>query len=264
MKKHEHFMRRALSLAEKGAGKTSPNPLVGAVIEKNGKIVGEGYHKKAGLPHAEIEALRKAGKLAKGARMFVNLEPCCHYGKTPPCTDAIRASGIRQVVIGMRDPNPLVRGKGVRWLKKNGIEVIAGVLQKECKQINEIFFKYIRTQIPFVILKAAVSLDGKIATRLGESKWITGVPARRRVHELRQKIDAIMVGAGTVVKDDPLLTVRLSGRKSNQPVRVILDNENAVPITAKVFQNGLKQKVIYVTTPRLTRAREKKAAPPRN
>lgn len=251
-------MRRALRLAEKGAGKTSPNPLVGAVIVKNGGIVGEGYHKKAGLPHAEIEALRKAGPTARGARMFVNLEPCCHVGKTPPCTDAILAAGIRQVVVGMRDPNPLVRGKGIRLLKKNGVEIVTGVLQKECARVNEFFCKYIRTRTPFVILKAAVSLDGKIATRLGESQWITGEPARKRVHELRYKVDAIMVGAGTVVKDDPLLTARLGRRKDNHPVRVILDNDHVVPLTAKVFRNSRAQKVIYATTARLSRTRERK------
>jgi len=254
----EYFMRRALSLAEKGAGKTSPNPLVGAVIVNDGGIVGEGYHKKAGGPHAEIEALRKAGPAAQGARMFVNLEPCCHVGKTPPCTEAILASGIRQVVVGLRDPNPLVRGKGIRRLKKNGVEIITGVLPKECAQVNEFFCKYIRTRTPFVILKSAVSLDGKIATRLGESQWITGEPARKRVHDLRYKVDAIMVGAGTVMKDDPLLTARVGRRADNHPVRVILDNEHVVPLTAKVFRHSRTQKVIYVTTAGLPRAREKK------
>ncbi|MEC7641600.1 MAG: bifunctional diaminohydroxyphosphoribosylaminopyrimidine deaminase/5-amino-6-(5-phosphoribosylamino)uracil reductase RibD [Nitrospinota bacterium] len=258
MKQDEHFMQRALSLAEKGAGQTSPNPLVGAVVVKKGQIVGEGYHKKAGLPHAEIEALRKAGKRAKGARMYVNLEPCCHRGKTPPCTKAILASGIRQVVIGMRDPNPLVQGKGVRWLKKNGIEVIPGVLQKDCERINEIFCKFIMTHTPFVILKAAMSLDGKIATRLGQSKWITGMPARKQAHELRRRVDAIIVGAGTVIKDNPRLTTRLKGRKTRHPVRVILDSSSTVPLTSKVFHNGRTQKVIYVATNQLTPARGKK------
>ena len=251
-------MRQALRLAEKGAGKTSPNPVVGAVIVKNGGIVGKGYHKKAGGPHAEIAALRQAGAAARGARMFVNLEPCCHMGKTPPCTEAIRAAGIRQVVVGMRDPNPLVRGKGIRLLKKNGIEIVTGVLPKECARVNEFFCKYIRTRTPFVILKAAVSLDGKIATRRGESKWITGVPARKCVHELRGRVDAILVGAGTVIKDDPLLTVRLGKRKVNHPARIILDNEQIVPLTAKVFRNSRTQKIIYATTARLDRAREKK------
>lgn len=245
-------------MAQKAAGRTSPNPLVGAVVVKNGAVVAEGYHKKAGLPHAEIVALRKAGRRANGARLFVNLEPCCHYGKTPPCTEAIIAAGIKQVVIGMRDPNRLVRGNGIRILKKNGVEVVTGVLPKECEQVNEFFCKYMRTRTPFVILKSAISMDGKIATRFGESKWITDAPARRRVHELRDKVDAIMVGARTVLADDPRLTTELKNKKGKHPLRVILDNENIVPLTARVFHNCRTQKVIYAAARSLAPAKEKK------
>ncbi len=200
-------MRRALDLARKAEGQTSPNPMVGAVIVKSRKVIAEGYHKKAGLPHAEMVALRKAGSKAKGATLYVSLEPCCHHGKTPPCTEAIIAAGIKTVVVGVRDPNPLVSGKGIRYLKKNGIEVVVGFLKRDCGQLNESFVKYIRTKRPWVILKSALSLDGKIATRTGESQWITGSKAREYSHQLRNKVDAILVGAGTVCADDPRLTV---------------------------------------------------------
>lgn len=238
-------------------GKTSPNPLVGAVVVKRGEVVGEGYHRRAGLPHAEIEALRDAGSKAKGGELFVNLEPCCHYGRTPPCTDAIIAAGIKKVVVGMRDPNPLVRGRGIRILRRSGIEVVSGVLRDDCERMNAVFIKYIRARVPFVILKGAISLDGKIATRFGESKWISSPASRRRAHELRSRVDAIMAGAGTVLKDDPLLTARLNGRKTICPVRVILDHEHIVPLTANVFRNAATEKVIYAAGRNISSAREK-------
>ncbi|MFQ5717775.1 MAG: bifunctional diaminohydroxyphosphoribosylaminopyrimidine deaminase/5-amino-6-(5-phosphoribosylamino)uracil reductase RibD, partial [Nitrospinales bacterium] len=256
-KLEEQYILKTLQLAQKAAGRTGINPLVGAVVVKNGVVVGKGYHKKEGAPHAEIEALRQAGRQAAGGQLFVNLEPCCHYGKTPPCTDAIIAGGVRKVVVGMRDPNPLVNGRGIRILKRNGIEVAAGVLRNECERVNEVFSKYIRAGVPFVILKTAISLDGKIATRSGESQWISGEPSRKRAHQLRDRVDAVMVGAGTVLKDDPRLTVRLNRKKANHPLRVILDNRHRVPLTAKVFQNAPEQKVIYVAATHLPPARER-------
>jgi len=176
-------MARALQLARKGSGRVSPNPMVGAVVVRNGRVVGEGYHKKAGLPHGEIEALKKAGPRAKGAELYVNLEPCCHFGKTPPCTEAILAAGVRKVIVGMRDPNKLVSGKGIRRLRRKGVEVATGMLNRECARLNEVFIKFIRTRRPFVILKTAVSLDGKIATSSGQSQWITGAKARLKVSD---------------------------------------------------------------------------------
>ena len=181
----QHYMRLALDLARKSDGQTSPNPVVGAVVVKSGKVVAKGYHKRAGLPHAEIIALNKAGTKARGADLYVNLEPCCHYGRTPPCTEAIIAAGIKRVVLGIRDPNRLVSGRGIRFLRKQGVEVVNGVLKRDCEKLNEPFIKYITTGRPWVILKSAFSLDGKIATRTGDSRWITGSKARDYVHRLR-------------------------------------------------------------------------------
>ncbi len=248
-------MRRALELAEKAAGRTSPNPLVGAVIVKNGRVISEGYHKKAGRPHGEIVALRKAGKRARGAQMFVNLEPCCHQGRTPPCTDAIINSGLKEVYVGMRDPNPLVAGKGVRQLKRAGIAVHTGILKPECRHLNEVFIKYIQTGKPFVTLKSALSLDGKIATSTGESQWITGPEARDRVHRMRDRVDAILVGAGTVLKDNPRLTTRLKKGEGCNPARVILDARAEIPLKARVFQRADRDRVIYATTRRASTIR---------
>lgn len=245
-------MRRAIDLARKAEGQTSPNPMVGAVIVKGGEVVGEGYHKQAGLPHAEIEALKNAGSKARGATMYVNLEPCCHHGKTAPCTDAIIKSGIKKVVVGMRDPNKLVAGKGNRVLRNAGIIVETGTLNKECKRFNEIFVKFIRDGKPFVILKAAISLDGKIATGGGESKWISGPQSRKRVHQIRGKVDAVMVGAGTVLKDDPRLNVRLKNWKGKQPVRVILDNKNLTPLSRRVYKTVSTGETLYVTSKRIS------------
>ena len=241
-------MRRTLELAGKAAGRTSPNPMVGAVIVKNGRVIAEGYHKKAGRPHGEIEALRKAGKRARGGQMFVNLEPCCHQGRTPPCTDAIIESGLKEVFVGMRDPNPRVAGKGIHRLKKAGITVHSGLLKPECQRLNEVFVKYIQTGQPFVTLKSALSLDGKIATSTGESQWITGPEARERVHRMRDQVDAILVGAGTVLKDNPRLTTRLKKGKGHNPARVILDAKGEIPLKARVFQHANRDRVIYVTT----------------
>jgi len=255
---HEQHMRRALYLARKAEGQTSPNPMVGAMVVKSGKVIAEGYHKKAGLPHAEIVALRKAGSKAKGATLYVSLEPCCHQGRTPPCTEAIVAAGIKRVVVGVRDPNPLVCGKGTRHLKKNGIEVVAGVLKRDCERLNETFIKYIRTGRPWVILKSALSLDGKIATRTGDSQWITGPKAREYAHRIRNNVDAILVGAGTVCADDPRLTVRLKKGEVRNPVRVIVDGKYSVPISARVFSNARRERVVYATLGGLPVARKNK------
>lgn len=235
MKKHEGFMARALQLAELGRGKTSPNPLVGAVIVRNGRIIGEGYHQRVGTPHAEIHALRDAGEKACGAVMYVTLEPCCHHGRTPPCTKSIIEAGIHEVVVGMADPNPLVSGKGIKALKDAGIRVIVGVLEREARLQNESFVKYIGTKCPFITLKAAISLDGKVATRTGDSRWITGEEARLLVHQMRAANDAIMVGIGTVLADDPLLTVRLEG-EYKQPLRVIVDSSLRIPEASRLVK----------------------------
>jgi diaminohydroxyphosphoribosylaminopyrimidine deaminase/5-amino-6-(5-phosphoribosylamino)uracil reductase len=232
---YEELMLKALALAKKGVGKTSPNPAVGSVIVRGGKVIAGGWHHKAGLPHAEIEALKAAGKNAKGSTLFVTLEPCCHFGKTPPCTDAIIVSGIKKVIVGASDPNPKVSGKGVAALRAAGIEVVEGVLSYECSALNEAYNKYITKGLPFVTLKLAASLDGRIAAAGGESKWITGTASRKLVHKMRASVDAVMVGSETALKDDPELTVRLA--RGRNPARVVLDSTLRLPVTAKVFNN---------------------------
>lgn len=239
-------MRLAINLALKAEGMTSPNPLVGAVIVKNGKIVGKGYHKKAGLPHAEINAIREAGPKAKGAEAYVTLEPCDHYGRTPPCTDAIIKSGIRKVFIGMRDPNPLNNGRGIKRLKRYGIIIKAGVLEKEARSINKPYIKFITKRIPYVTVKVAESLDGKIATKTGDSRWITADDSRRYVHELRRKVDAVMVGVNTVIIDDPLLMSALS--RGKEPIRIIVDSRLATPLKARIFSDISRSPVLIATT----------------
>lgn len=243
-----YFMQEALKLAAKAEGYTSPNPLVGAVVVKDNRIVGRGYHKKAGTPHAEVHALNNAGELARGGTIYVTLEPCCHYGRTPPCTEAIKAAGIKRVVVAMTDPNPLVAGKGLKILKEAGIEVTTGVLADEAARLNEVFIKYITTGRPFVVLKAAVSLDGKIATVTGESKWITGPESREYTHRLRHRYDAILVGINTVLTDNPSLTARLPGDGGIDPVRVILDSKCRTPLNAKIINQSSKAKTIIACT----------------
>lgn len=241
-------MGRALELAGLGRGKTSPNPMVGAVVVKDGKVAGEGYHHKAGSPHAEIIALDNAGKKAKDATLYVNLEPCCHYGRTGPCANAVVEAGISRVVIAMSDPNPLVCGKGIAYLKQRRVEVTTGVLEDEALLLNEIFIKYITTGRPFVMLKAAMSLDGKIATRTGDSRWVTGPAARSRVHVLRNWYDAVLVGINTVLADDPLLTVRLTGEKGKNPVRIVVDSLARTPVTSRVLSQLAEAPTIIATT----------------
>ena len=244
----EQYMRRALELAEKGAGWVSPNPLVGAVIVKDDRIIGEGYHERYGQFHAERNALLHCKESPEGATIYVTLEPCCHHGKQPPCTDALIEAGIRRVVIGSKDPNPLVHGKGIRILREHGIEVTEHVLEAECDAENEVFFHYMRTKQPFVILKYAMTLDGKIAAYTGESRWVTGDAARAHVHRMRQRYSAIMVGVGTVLADDPMLTCRLEEEKvPANPVRIICDTALRTPLDSQIVRTAGKIPTILAT-----------------
>jgi diaminohydroxyphosphoribosylaminopyrimidine deaminase / 5-amino-6-(5-phosphoribosylamino)uracil reductase len=247
MTENEKYMKLAIRLAEKGAGFVNPNPKVGAVVVKNGKIVGQGCHEYFGGPHAEVNALQMAGKAARGATLYVTLEPCNHQGKTPPCTHLIVEKGIKTVVIGIRDPNPGVAGNGTGYLKQNGVKVIQGVLEEKIRKQNEIFLKYIATARPFCVLKTAMTLDGKTATVKGESRWISGEQSRRQSHSMRNEMAAIMVGADTVIKDDPLLNVRKRGKKVKNPLKVILDSSGRIPLTAKVLENEPQLCIVAAT-----------------
>ena len=232
----EAYMQRALALAERGRGLVSPNPTVGAVVVgPDGTVVGEGWHEGPGLPHAEIVALDQAGERARGATLYTTLEPCDHYGRTPPCTSAIVRAGVGAVVSAMRDPNPVVDGRGFATLASNGVEVVEGVLADEAARQNESFVKHVRTGLPFVTWKAAASLDGKVAARDGSSRWVTGEAARADVHRLRAWSDAIVVGAGTALADDPSLTVRDPGYMGRPPLRVLVDARGRVPATGDLF-----------------------------
>ncbi len=242
----QKYMQRALELAALGLGRTSPNPVVGAVLVKDGIIVGEGYHRQAGTPHAEIVALQRAGSLARGASIYVSLEPCCHHGKTPPCTEALIKAGVKRVIAATLDPNPLVEGKGAARLREAGIEVALDVLKEEADRLNEAFFKYIRDQRPFVTMKTAMTLDGKIASYSGDSRWISSEASRQYVHHLRNTYDAIMVGIGTVIADDPMLNTRLDSVNSRDPLRVILDGELRLPEGSKIAQTSQKQRTLLI------------------
>lgn len=232
----ECYMRRAIELAKRGGGWTNPNPNVGAVIVKDGKILGEGYHQRCGQLHAERNAFASLTESAEGATIYVTLEPCCHYGKTPPCTEAIIEHKLARVVIGSRDPNPLVAGKGASLLREKGIVVQEDFLREECDAINPIFFHYITTKMPYVTMKYAMTLDGKIATRTGASKWITGETARSHVHQLRSRYAAILAGIGTVLADDPLLNARTEG--AHQPLRIIADTHLQIPIDCQIVKTA--------------------------
>jgi len=234
-----HFMKMALRLAARGAGITSPNPMVGAVIVKNGAVVGKGYHRIFGGAHAEVNAIRDAGESVAGATIYVTLEPCNHYGQTPPCAKAVADAGISRVVFGMRDPNPGVAGGGAEQLKRAGIDVTGNVLESQCRRLNQPFIKHATTGLPYVMLKAAATLDGFIATSTGESKWITGETARRHAHRLRFYSDGVLVGIGTVMADDPLLTVRLKGKTAfRQPVRIVLDSGLQIPADSQLVKTA--------------------------
>jgi diaminohydroxyphosphoribosylaminopyrimidine deaminase/5-amino-6-(5-phosphoribosylamino)uracil reductase len=234
----EHFMRMALELASQGRGYTSPNPMVGAVVVRNQAVVGRGYHQFPGGSHAEVHAIDAAGAEAQGATLYVTLEPCNHTGRTPPCTVKILEAGIQRVVIGMKDPNPHVTGGGADYLKSRGIDIRLGVCEGEARQLNEAFVKFIRTGRPFVTAKCAATLDGRIATRSREAKWITGESARAFVHELRRAADAILVGVGTVAADDPLLTARVSEGRPKDPIRIILDTHLRIDPAARVLNHA--------------------------
>ena len=227
------MMRLALTLARRGVGKTSPNPAVGCVIVREGVIVGRGWHKKAGTPHAEVHALREAAERAAGADVYVTLEPCAHFGKTPPCARALIAAKVARVYLGMVDPNPLVAGAGIEMLRVAGIEVKTGLLEEQCRDLNRPFIKWIQTKLPYVVLKSALTLDGMTATATGDSRWITSDRSRREVHRLRGQLDAIMVGVGTVATDDPLLTCRVPGGKD--PLRVVVDSTLRIPLHVALF-----------------------------
>ncbi|MDF2589312.1 MAG: riboflavin biosynthesis protein RibD [Anaerocolumna sp.] len=242
------FMKRALELAQKGEGFTNPNPLVGAVIVKDGTIIGEGYHQKYGSHHAEINAFNNAKEDVCGATMYVTLEPCAHFGKTPPCANTIVQKGIKKVVIALKDPNPLVSGKGIEILKNHGIEVVCGVLEDESKKLNEIFIKYITTKLPFCILKTAMTLDGKIATYTGDSQWITNKDSRQYVHQIRNRVSSIMVGIGTILSDNPKLNTRLEEKIGNDPIRIIVDTYGKIPLDANVLTQKSSAETIIVTT----------------
>ena len=239
---HKKYMDIAIKLAEKGKGQVSPNPLVGCIIVKRGRIVGKGYHKKFGQEHAEVMALKAAGNKAVNATMYCNLEPCSHWWKTPPCTESIMEAGIREGIIGVDDPNPLV--DGFKELKFRGIKTKIGILRQQAKKLNEAYLKYTKTKRPFVILKVAMSLDGKIATSTGDSKYITSTEARKFVHEIRNEIDAVMVGINTVLRDNPQLDSRLVGGKD--PIKIIVDSTLKIPEGSKVLKDP--SKVIIATT----------------
>lgn len=249
MKVDEHYMRMALDLAEKGRGRAAPNPVVGAVIVgADGSVIGQGCHERYGDLHAERNALkncREAGKSAVGATMYVTLEPCCHHGKQPPCTEAILEAGIRRVVVGSADPNPKVAGGGIRILREHGIEVTQGVLKAACDESNRIFFHYITTGTPYVVMKYAMTMDGKIAAYTGLSKWVTGEEARAHVQKLRHDLTGIMVGIGTVLEDDPLLTCRLPDSKD--PVRIVCDTHLRIPLASRIVQTAREVPTILAT-----------------
>ncbi|WP_099189479.1 bifunctional diaminohydroxyphosphoribosylaminopyrimidine deaminase/5-amino-6-(5-phosphoribosylamino)uracil reductase RibD [Tepidibacter mesophilus] len=242
------YMKRAIELALKGKGYTNPNPLVGAVIVKDGRIIGEGYHQYYGGAHAEVNAINSAFENVKGATIYVTLEPCSHFGKTPPCAQLLIDMKIKKVIIGMMDPNPIVAGNGIKLLRDHGIEVTVGVLEQEVKKMNEVFIKYITTKLPFCILKTAMTLDGKIATSIGDSKWITNKKSREYVHEIRHQVSGIMVGIGTVLQDNPSLTTRLKDKEGVDPIRIIVDTIGRIPLESKVLSLNSKAKTIIATT----------------
>ncbi|HYA28497.1 MAG TPA: bifunctional diaminohydroxyphosphoribosylaminopyrimidine deaminase/5-amino-6-(5-phosphoribosylamino)uracil reductase RibD [Acidobacteriota bacterium] len=242
----QHYLRLACRLARKAAGRTSPNPIVGAVLVRNGKMVGTGYHRIAGGDHAEIIALKQAGAKAKGATLYITLEPCSHHGRTPPCVESLIRAGIKEVVAGMTDPNPLVAGQGFTRLRRAGIQVRVGLCETECRLLVEAFTKFITQRLPFVTLKLATTLDGKIATVKRDSHWISGPQSRSLVHRWRNEMDAVLVGAGTVRADDPQLTCRMAGGRN--PYRIVLDGRLRIPLSSQLFHQPDPEKTIVATT----------------
>ncbi len=244
-KNHEFFMESAMKLALKAKGRTSPNPMVGALVVRNGKVVGRGYHQECGLAHAEVIALDEAGKLSRGATLYVTLEPCKHFGRTPPCVDRIIKAKVKEVVVGMVDPNPLNNGKGILLLRQHKIKVVTGVLEAKLKKVNEAFIKYISKRMPFVTVKVAQSLDGKIATWRGDSKWISSDKSRSFAHRFRQDYDAIMVGVNTVLRDDPKLDAWFSDK---QPIKIVVDSQLSTPKDAHLFSGGNKAIIVTLSS----------------
>ncbi len=244
MRTYEYYMNLALKLALKAKGQTVPNPMVGAVVVKNGRIIGKGYHERAGFAHAEVIALEQAGAKARGATLYVTLEPCVHFGRTPPCVDTIIRRGIKEVVVGIIDPNPLNNGRGIQMLRQHNIKVETGILENELKKVNEVFIKYIAKRVPFITVKVGQSLDGKIATKTGDSQWITSDKSRAYAHRLRAGYDAIMVGVNTVLRDNPKLDAWFSKK---QPVKIVIDSQLSVPQDANIFLGN--REVIIVTLP---------------
>ncbi|WP_195267846.1 bifunctional diaminohydroxyphosphoribosylaminopyrimidine deaminase/5-amino-6-(5-phosphoribosylamino)uracil reductase RibD [Eubacterium sp. 1001713B170207_170306_E7] len=242
----QHYMRLALEQAWKGCGFVNPNPMVGAVLVKNDHVIGRGAHERYGGPHAEQNAIDDCSGNLEGATLYVTLTPCCHFGKTPPCTEAILKSGIKRVVVGAHDPNPLVAEKSIEMLRQHGVEVATDVLRQECDALNAAFFHFIRTRTPYVILKYAMTMDGKIATVSGKSKWITGETARERVHQDRKRYTAIMTGIGTIMADDPLLTCRIP--EGRDPVRIVCDTTLRIPLTARVVKTAHRTRTIIATS----------------
>lgn len=251
-------MRRALELAARAQGDTSPNPMVGAVLVKRGRIIAEGYHRQAGLPHAEIEALNRARRRAEGATLYVSLEPCAHDGRTPPCCDAVVAAKPARVVVAMRDPNPKTNGRGISALRRAGVRVAEGVLQAEARHLNRAFAKTISTGLPWVIAKIAQSLDGKIATRTGASHWISSEASRLRAHHLRRQVDAVVVGIQTVLNDNPALTARVPGRpaRAGRPLAVILDSRLQLPLSSRCLRQGRGRVIVATTVDRPDKAEQ--------
>ncbi len=255
--KHEYYMDIALELAKKGVGFTSPNPMVGAVIVKNDRIIGKGYHKAVGKAHAEVNAIADAGDDSKDSTLYVTLEPCNHTGRTPPCTEKIINAGIREVVVAMEDPNPDVTGGGIKFLRSKGIKVSTGQCLKDAEMLNEAFIKHVKTKRPFVTVKCASTLDGQIATATGDSQWVTCDKSREFVHRMRHASDGIMVGINTVVKDDPSLTTRIDGLNGSDPIRIILDTHLLISEKARVLQISSNSDIIIISG--LSVSQEKKA-----
>ena len=252
--KDKIYMQQAITLALKAKARTRPNPLVGAVVVKAGKVISTGYHKEAGGPHAEVAALRKVGEKSKGATLYVSLEPCCHVKKrTPPCTDRIIESGIRKVVVAMRDPNRMVNGRGIAILRKAGIIISEGILKKESVTINKVYIKNKTKGLPFVILKAAMTLDGKISRNRRSMTWLTSLSARSYAHKIRNHVDAVLVGITTILTDNPRLTTRLTGKRGSDPHRIILDTQLRIPLNARVITQTSRAKTIIATTRRAGR-----------
>ena len=257
MDMHERFMKKAMELAKLGWGRTNPNPLVGAVIVKNGEIIAEGYHKALGQAHAEVDAIQNAKQDVHGGTLYVNLEPCSHYGRTPPCVKAIIEAGISEVAVAMADPNPKVGGRGIKELREAGVRVIEGILENEARKLNEIFIKFITRKRPFVIMKAAMSADGKTATFCGDSKWISGERSREYVHKIRDRVSAVMVGINTVLADNPMLTTRHGEEKGKDCVRIVLDSAGRLPAESNVVNVKSPAGLILATTPKIGEKEEK-------